>query len=221
MKRTSWSTGLSVTADVGVVAHTGSIMTRLLADRTGLTDELQKAIADIDVLRHQAGVLGPVASAPTVWRTLKSMTPGRRNKIAAARAQVRRHVWAQLPGGIPASKVAGTDLADVIVLDVDATIVIAHSEKENSTRACMSISGPPSPRRGPARCTRKPSCPGRPRRTRHQGSSTTPRHNDALMPWSSWGCPNVPPCCAWVRTLASRLSSPSSHPLCRLSETTR
>lgn len=101
MKRTSWSTGLSATADVGVVAHTGSIMTRLLANRTGLTDELQKAIADIDVLRHQAGVLGPVASAPTVWRTLKSMTPGRRNKIAAARARVRRHVWAQLPGGIP------------------------------------------------------------------------------------------------------------------------
>lgn len=143
-----------MTADgVGVVAHTGSIMTRLLADRTGLTDELSKAmtrrnfvpghdrgrvladvavmltdggeaIAVIDVLRHQAGVLGPVASAPTVWRTLKSMT--------AARARVRRHVWAQLPGGIPASKVAGADLADVIVLDIDATIVIAHSEKENA-----------------------------------------------------------------------------------------
>lgn len=154
MKRTSWSTGLSVTADgVGVVAHTDSIMTRLLADRTGLTDELSKAmtrrnfvpghdrgrvladvavmltdggeaIAAIDVLRHQAGVLGPVASAPTVWRTLKSMT--------AARARVRRHVWAQLPGGIPASKVAGADLADVIVLDIDVTIVIAHSEKENA-----------------------------------------------------------------------------------------
>lgn len=41
-------------------------------------------------------------------------------------------MWAKLPGGIPASKVAGTDLADVIVLDIDATIVIAHSEKENA-----------------------------------------------------------------------------------------
>lgn len=60
------------------------------------------------------------------------MTPGRRNKIAAARARVRRHVWAQLPGGIPASKVAGTDLADVIVLEIDATSVIAHSQKENA-----------------------------------------------------------------------------------------
>lgn len=33
-------------------------------------------------------------------------------------------------GGLPASKVAGTDLGDVIVPDVDATLVIAHSEKE-------------------------------------------------------------------------------------------
>ena len=34
-----------------------------------------EAIADIDVLRHQRQVLGPVASAPTVWRTLDEMTP--------------------------------------------------------------------------------------------------------------------------------------------------
>ena len=70
---------------------------RLLADRSGLTKELSKAtarrsflpvhdrgrvlvdvavmladggeaIGDINVLRHQDQVLGPVASAPTVWR---------------------------------------------------------------------------------------------------------------------------------------------------------
>jgi len=33
---------------------------------------------------------------------------------------------------VPASKVAGTDLDEVIVLDVDATMVVAHSEKENA-----------------------------------------------------------------------------------------
>ncbi|WP_082591935.1 transposase [Terrabacter sp. Soil810] len=33
-------------------------------------------------------------------------------------------------GGVPASRVAGTDLGDVIVLDVDATLVTAHSEKD-------------------------------------------------------------------------------------------
>ncbi|UUZ46410.1 IS1380 family transposase [Janibacter limosus] len=162
VKRTSWSTGLSVTADgVGVVAHAGSVASRLLADRIGLTGALStamarrgfvpghdrgrvlvdvavmladggEAISDIDVLRHQSGVLGPVASPPTVWRTPDEVTPARLRKIATARARVRRHVWAQLPRGVPASKVAGTDPADVIVLDVDATVVIAHSEKENA-----------------------------------------------------------------------------------------
>lgn len=162
MKRTSWSAGLSVTSDgVGVVAHAGSVATRLLGDRVGLTTGLSKAmarrhfnpghdrgrvladvavmladggeaIADIDVLRHQCGVLGPVASPPTVWRALDEVTQGRLKKIATARARVRRHVWAQLPGGVPASKVAGTDLDDLIVLDTDATIVISHSEKEQA-----------------------------------------------------------------------------------------
>jgi len=96
-----------VTADgTGVVAHAGSVATRLLADRVGLTGALSsaltrrafrpvhndgrvlvdlavlladggEAIADIDVLRHQRQVLGPVASAPTVWRTLDGLTPRR------------------------------------------------------------------------------------------------------------------------------------------------
>lgn len=165
MKRTSWSAGLSVTGDgSGVVAHAGSVALRLLADRIGLTGELSKAmarrsfvpvhdrgrvladvavmladggeaIADIDVLRHQRQVLGPVASSPTVWRTLDEVTTGRLKKVQNARARVRRHVWAQLAAGegIEASKVAGTDLGDVVVLDVDATIVIAHSEKEQAS----------------------------------------------------------------------------------------
>jgi hypothetical protein len=157
---------MSVSADgVGVVAHAGSVALRLLADRTGLTGELSKAmaqrgfapvhdrgrvladvavmlagggeaIADIDVLRHQAGVLGPVASAPTVWRTLDEVTLARARKIATARARVRRHVWSQIVarhGSIPASRVAGTDLGEVVTLDVDATIVVAHSEKEGAS----------------------------------------------------------------------------------------
>jgi hypothetical protein len=144
-----------------VVAHAGSAGLRLLADRTGLTGALSaalrrrsftprhdrgrvlvdvavmlaaggEAIADIDVLRHQSQVLGPVASAPTVWRTLDELTATRLAKIDKARARVRRHVWSQLPDGVPASKVAGTDLGEVVVLDVDATIVASHSEKEHA-----------------------------------------------------------------------------------------
>ena len=68
-----------------------------------------EAIADIDVLRHQGVVLGPVASAPTVWRALDELTPAALVRVEKARARVRRHVWAQLPV-LPSSRVAGTDL---------------------------------------------------------------------------------------------------------------
>ncbi len=105
---------------------------RVLVDVAVMLDDGGEAIADIDVLRHQAGALGPVASPPTVWRTLDEVTGGRLKKIATARARTRRHVWAQLPDGVPVSRVAGTDLGDVVVLDADATIVVAHSEKENA-----------------------------------------------------------------------------------------
>ncbi|MDO8395441.1 MAG: transposase, partial [Dietzia sp.] len=144
-----------------MISHAGAIAPRLLADQVGLTTELSKAmtrrrftpihdrgrvlidvavmladggesISDIGVLRHQTEALGPVASAPTVWRTLDEVTAGKRKKIQVARARTRRHVWSHLPGGVPASKCAGRDLGSTIVLDVDATIVVTHSEKENT-----------------------------------------------------------------------------------------
>jgi hypothetical protein len=90
-----------------------------------------EAIADIDTLRHQEGLLGPVASAPTVWRTLDEATPVALVRVERARAKVRRHVWGLLPQ-LPASPVAGADLGEVVVLDVDATLVTAHSEKERA-----------------------------------------------------------------------------------------
>jgi hypothetical protein len=40
---------------------------------------------------------------------------------------VRRHVWSVLPDGLPTSKVADTELGEVVVLDVDAMIVVSHS----------------------------------------------------------------------------------------------
>jgi len=153
---------LAVSADgTGVVAHAGNVATRLLAEQVGLTGALSgamarrgfipthdrgrvlvdvavliagggEAIADIDVLRHQGEVLGSVASAPTVWRALDEVTPAPTKRIDKARATVRAHVWSQLPGGLPASRVADTDLGDTVVLDVDATLVTTHSEKEGS-----------------------------------------------------------------------------------------
>ena len=161
MKRIGWSQGLSVTADAtGVVALAGSGAVRLLADQVGLTKLLSsalerrnfvpvhgrgrvlvdlatvlaaggEAIADIDVLRHEP-VWGAVASPATVWRTLEAIGPAALGRIGKARAKVRRHVWAQLPQGLPASAVAGSDLGSTVVIDIDATLVAAHSEKEQA-----------------------------------------------------------------------------------------
>ena len=161
MKRNAWAAGLSVTADgTGVVALAGSAALRLLADKVGLTGELSTALArrsfsplhdrgqvlvdvatvlaaggeaigDIDTLRHQP-VWGPVASPATVWRTLDEVTPAALKRIDRARARARRRVWELLPGGLPASAAAGADLGDTVVLDVDATLVTAHSEKEQA-----------------------------------------------------------------------------------------
>jgi hypothetical protein len=161
VKRTAWSQGLSVTADgTGVVPLAGAVAVRLLADRVGLTDGMAaalsrpgfapvhdrgrvwvdvaimlaaggEAIADIDALRQQAGLLGAVASPPTVWRSLDEATPAVLRRVEKVRSKVRRQVWGQLPG-VPASEVAGMDLGETIVLDVDATLITAHSEKEQA-----------------------------------------------------------------------------------------
>jgi hypothetical protein len=99
---------------------------RVLADVAVLIAGGGEAIADINVLRHQREVLGSVASAPggtspwrgPVWRAFKGITPATARRIDQAGAKVRAHVWSQLPGGLPASKVADTDLGEVVVLDV-------------------------------------------------------------------------------------------------------
>jgi hypothetical protein len=62
---------------------------------------------------------------------LDEVTPAALRRVEKVRAKVRRHVWGQMLG-LPASKVAGTDLGEMVVLDVDATLVAAHSEKEQA-----------------------------------------------------------------------------------------
>jgi hypothetical protein len=139
----------------------GTALLRMLADRAGLTGALSDAVArrgwwpvhdrgrvlvdlavmiadggeaicDIDVLRHQDEVFGSVASAATCWRALDEIGPARLRRIAAARARVRARVWTLL-GHVPAARAAGRDIgAGVVVLDVDSTIVIAHSDKEGA-----------------------------------------------------------------------------------------
>jgi hypothetical protein len=56
-------------------------------------------------------------------------------KVAKARARVRRHVWDLLhlrPGGFPWLVVAGKRLTGWIVIDIDATLITAHSVKDGA-----------------------------------------------------------------------------------------
>jgi hypothetical protein len=77
-------------------------------------------------------VLGPVASDPTVSRlidTLASDAPAALAAITAARAAARARAW-QLAGEHAPDHDASA--ASPVVIDVDATLVTAHSEKESA-----------------------------------------------------------------------------------------
>lgn len=79
--------------------------------------------------------LGQVASAPTIWRAITEVDGQALETIAAVRAVHRRRIWQRLadrPEGFPWIEVAGRVWADWIVIDVDASLVETHSDKEGS-----------------------------------------------------------------------------------------
>ncbi len=90
---------------------------------------------DIAVLAHQEPVLGAAPSDTTVRRTLELADDKTLDRIARARARVRAHVWsliAATPAGFPWLAVAGKLLAGWLVIDLDATLITAHSDKEGA-----------------------------------------------------------------------------------------
>jgi hypothetical protein len=113
-----------------------------LHDRGRVLTDLAVAIADgattigeIDTLRHQGELFGPAASDTTAWRTLAGCDGAALARISKARAKTRRHVWDLIEarhGAIPPAKVAGRDLGSVTVIRLDATIVVAHSDKQQA-----------------------------------------------------------------------------------------
>jgi hypothetical protein len=150
----------------GVVGHVGARLLADLADATGLTSAFSEvlaglrqrggghdpgriavdlavmladggeAIADLAVLRDQAGLFGPVASDPTAWRLLSQLDAPTLAALRTARAAARAVAWAQhadTRGELPQSSVAGRRV-EGLVLDIDATIVLCHSDKESATR---------------------------------------------------------------------------------------
>ncbi len=136
-----------------MVSHAGVGLLREMAEETGLVEavtealigtykgvpvhapgrvftDLAVAVADgadaisgIAVLADRTGLFGPVASMPTTWRVLDRVTGDVLPAVRAARAAARTRAWA---AG------AGPDLTQELRLDFDATITIAHSEKENA-----------------------------------------------------------------------------------------
>jgi Transposase DDE domain group 1 len=90
----------------------------------------------IALLEHLAPVLGNAPSAPTVRRALDlAGTASSLDKIARARARARTHAWQLIqdtPAGFPWLEIAGKTLTGWLVIDMDATLVTASSDKEGA-----------------------------------------------------------------------------------------
>lgn len=93
---------------------------RVLVDLAVALADGATTLSDIRVLTDQPAVFGSVASVATVWRTLAALDAAAQDRIAQARAAARRRAWA-----------AGLD-PGFYVIDIDGTLLTAHSEKEGA-----------------------------------------------------------------------------------------
>ena len=142
---------LQVVADAeGLTSRAGTALVSGMADRIGLTAGLSEALAgvrerrsrhdpgrvvhdlaltladggdclaDLRALRDQETLFGAVASDATAWRVLAVLDERRLEAVRAARARARGRVW----------ELAGAP--ERVILDLDATLVTAHSDKEGA-----------------------------------------------------------------------------------------
>nr|WP_233599103.1 MULTISPECIES: transposase [unclassified Amycolatopsis] len=98
---------------------------RVLADLAVMIADGGDALAHLAALRDQDKLFGPVASDATAWRVMDRVDEERLARLRSVRAAARERVWA---AG------AGPDATKGLVIDIDATITIAHSEKENAAK---------------------------------------------------------------------------------------
>lgn len=91
------------------------------------------AVSDVDRLRNQPEVYGLVASDPTISRLFKVLATVKPGKalaaINAARAKARAHVWAHAGEDSP---LHGVSAENPLVIDIDASLLNSHSEKEDA-----------------------------------------------------------------------------------------
>ncbi len=135
-----------------MVSHAGSALLALIADKSGLTGALSvklcgmkqrrsghdpgrvvrdlavmladggDCLADLGAVRDQQALLGAVASDSTAFRVIDQIasSPGLLDALADAHADAREHVW----------KLTGAPKQ--VAIEVDATLIASHSEKEGA-----------------------------------------------------------------------------------------
>jgi hypothetical protein len=92
-------------------------------------------MSDIGLLAHQALVFTDPPSEATVRRALAGLDETALRRIGKARAKVRARVWELLsrrPQGFPWLCVAGKLLFGWVVIDLDATLITAHCDKQGA-----------------------------------------------------------------------------------------
>src|SRR3954454_5345386 len=147
------SVTVEVTADgAGLVSRAGSALLAQAADKLGLTKALSlrlatikqrrrghdpgrvirdlavmladggECVADLGVVRDQQALLGPVASDSTAFRVIDRVAgdPALLDALRAAHARARERFW-ELHGA-----------PERLTVDIDATLITAHSEKEKA-----------------------------------------------------------------------------------------
>jgi hypothetical protein len=150
------------TAGTGVVSHAGAVLLTDTARTLGLDRELSAmlspwrrptavhdpgkivldlaltlaiggdCLADIAQLRAEPAVFGPVASDPTVSRLITALAGNAPRVLAAintARAVVRARAWKMAGAQAPDH---GRDAGNPVIIDLDATLVTSHSDKERA-----------------------------------------------------------------------------------------
>jgi peptidoglycan/xylan/chitin deacetylase (PgdA/CDA1 family) len=144
---------VEVTSDgAGLVSHAGTALLGRVADKVGLTSALSlrlaglkqrrrghdpgvvirdlavmvadggECVSDLAATRDQDVLFGSVASDSTAFRTVERIasTPGMLDAVRDAHARARARFW-ELDGA-----------PERLTIDVDATLITAHSEKEQA-----------------------------------------------------------------------------------------
>ena len=133
--RTGLTAGLSAALPSPMGGHDRG---RVFADLACAIADGARVISDFRVMGDQDEVFGQVASVPTAWRALRETAAGgdrTRRKITAATNKGRRYAWPQViarHGQLPPVQVADRRLEGVTCIRLDATVVPAHSDKEQA-----------------------------------------------------------------------------------------